>query len=115
VATLYSNATTDDESGRHLAGWNGGQAAAYYDLARSVVYTRQGNPDWAGQNRDGDTLIRSDDLFYGNASYDPQPDWIDFDKVAIPQADEQQRLLANLISDHRKPCRFGISMARRPW
>jgi hypothetical protein len=26
-----------------------------------------------------------------------QPDWIDLNKVAIPQADEQQRLLANLI------------------
>ena len=37
--------------------------------------------------------IRSDDLFYGGA----QPDWVDLNKVAIPQADEQQRLLANLI------------------
>ena len=35
-------------------GTNGGQAAAFtYDLARSVVYTRQGNPAWAGQERDG--------------------------------------------------------------
>ena len=25
-----------------------------------------------------------------------EPDWVDLDKVAIPQADEQQRLLANL-------------------
>ena len=33
----------------------GGQAAAFtYDLARSVVYTRQGNPAWAGQERDGE-------------------------------------------------------------
>ena len=32
---------------------------------------------------------RSDDLFF--------PDWIDLDKVQIPQADEQQRLLANVI------------------
>ena len=24
-----------------------------YDLARSVIYTRQGNPAWAGQERDG--------------------------------------------------------------
>ena len=28
----------------------------------------------------------------------PQPDWVDLNKVAIPQADEQQRLLANLIT-----------------
>jgi hypothetical protein len=35
-----------------------------------------------------------------------QPDWIDLNKVAIPQADEQQRLLANLIlfmNQNRKP------------
>ena len=37
-------------------GSSGGQAAAFtYDLARSVVYTRQGNPAWAGQERDGVT------------------------------------------------------------
>jgi hypothetical protein len=62
-----------------------------------VVTTRQGNPAWAGQERDGVTPRRSDDLFFGAATGDPQPDWIDLDKVAIPQADEQQRLLANLI------------------
>ena len=45
----------------------------------------------------GITPMRSDDLFYGAASFDPQPDWVNLDKVAIPQADEQQRLLANLI------------------
>ena len=76
------------------------QAAAFtYDLARSVVYTRQGNPAWAGQDRDGVSPIRSNDLFFGNASGDPQPDWVDLDKVDIPQADEQQRLLANLIGE----------------
>ena len=42
-------------------------------------------------------VIKSNDLFYGNASFDPQPDWIDLTKVAIPQADEQQRLLVNLL------------------
>ena len=30
-------------------------------------------------------------------SSDGPPDWVDLNKVAIPQADEQQRLLANLI------------------
>ena len=70
----------------------GGQAAAFtYDLARSVVYTRQGNPAFAGQKRDGQSgPIRSDDLFF--------PDYLDFSKVHIPQADEQQRLLANLVT-----------------
>ena len=75
-----------------------GQAAAFtYDLARSVVDTRQGNPAWSGQERDESAPIRSDDLFFGAASFDPQPNWIDFGKAQIPQADEQQRLLTNLI------------------
>ena len=84
-------------------GANGGQAAAFtYDLARSVVYTRQGNPAWSGQERDNDNPIRSDDLFFGNAA-NGEPDWIDFTKVAIPQADEQQRLLANLVTHSARP------------
>ena len=80
-------------------GASGGQAAAFtYDLARSVVYTRQGNPAWASQERDGVSGIRPDDLFYGARAGDVQPDWIDTNKIAIPQADEQQRLLLNLIT-----------------
>ena len=73
-------------------GTAGGQAAAFaYDLARSVIGTRQGNVAWAGQERDGEPeAVRSDDLFFGG--------WLDMSRVAIPQADEQQRLLANLIT-----------------
>jgi len=101
VATLYSNATTATSNPAvtlRSVGSSGGHAAAFtYDLARSVVQTRQGNPAWSGQERDGISPIRSDDLFFGAAASDPQPDWVDLDKVAIPQADEQQRLLANLI------------------
>jgi hypothetical protein len=101
LATLYTTATTATANPAvtlHGVGSNGGQAAAFtFDLARSVVYTRQGNPAWVGQERDGIEPIRSDDLFYGDAAGDPQPDWIDLTKVAIPQADEQQRLLANMI------------------
>ena len=77
-----------------------------YDLATSVVYTRQGNPAWAGTERDGQAPRRSDDMFFGASASDPQPDWIDRSKIAIPQADEQQRFLANLITDmnaDRKP------------
>jgi hypothetical protein len=78
---------------------SGGSAAAYtYDLAQSVVYTRQGNPAWAGQARVGQGgPIRAGDMFYGGATFDPKPDWVDLNNVAIPQADEQQRLLANII------------------
>jgi VCBS repeat-containing protein len=101
VARLFSNATTGTSNPAvtlRSVGSNGGQAAAFtYDLARSVVYTRQGNPAWAGQERDGTTPIRSDDLFFGARAGDVQPDWVNLNKVQIPQADEQQRLLANLI------------------
>ncbi len=73
-------------------GTQGGQAAAFtYDLAASVVLTRQGNPDLEGVEGDGQPSgLRSGDLFAGG--------WLDFDKVRIPQADEQQRLLANLVT-----------------
>ena len=101
LATLYStasSATTRPAVTLRNVGARGGQAAAFtYDLARSVIYTRQGNPAWSGQERDGYQPIRSDDLFFGNAASSPGPDWVDLNKVAIPQADEQQRLLANLI------------------
>ncbi|HEX5150554.1 MAG TPA: N,N-dimethylformamidase beta subunit family domain-containing protein, partial [Parafilimonas sp.] len=103
IATLYSaanTATSNPAVTMKNVGANGGVAIAFtYDLARSVVYTHQGNPAWAGQKRDGEiNPIRSDDMFF--------PDWIDFNKVAIPQADEQQHLLSNLIlkgNQHRKP------------
>ena len=100
LATLYSNATASTTSPAvTLANAGAGQAAAFtYDLARSIIYTRQGNPAWSGQKRDGHIPpTRSDDLYFGAASFDPQPDWVDLNKVSIPQADEQQRLLVNLI------------------
>ncbi len=107
LATLYSSASTPTAYPAvtlREVGLNGGKAVAFtYDLMRSIVYTRQGNPAWAGQKRDGTFgPIRSDDLFFGGAS----PDWVNLNKVAIPQADEQQRLLVNIILQgnlHRKP------------
>ena len=60
----------------------------------SIVLTRQGNPAWAGTERDGQSPIRSDDMFFGGSS--PLIGSISA-RPAIPQADEQQRLLANLI------------------
>jgi fibronectin type 3 domain-containing protein len=94
VATLYSNASTatsNPAATLRSVGSSGGQAAAFtYDLARSVVLTRQGNPAWAGQERDGVSGIRPDDMFYSN--------WLDTSRIAIPQADEQQRLLVNMIT-----------------
>jgi hypothetical protein len=102
VATLYSNASTATSNPAvtlRSVGSNGGQAAAFtFDLARSIVYTREGNPAWAGQDRDGFGGFRPNDLFYGAKSGDVQPDWLDTSKIAIPQADEQQRLLVNMMT-----------------
>ncbi|MBN1814617.1 MAG: hypothetical protein JXA14_22445 [Anaerolineae bacterium] len=76
-------AVTVHRSGEGLA------ALWAFDLARSVAYTRQGNPAWADQERDGLDGIRAIDMYKG---------WVDLDRLLIPQADEQQRLLANLLS-----------------
>ena len=86
-ATPYPAVTVRDVGAGHAAAFT-------YDLARSIVYTRQGNPDWAGMERDGVDPVRADDLFFGGG----EADWVDLRKVQIPQADEQQRLLANLIT-----------------
>ncbi len=95
LATLFSDGSTSTNSPAitiNSVGANNGKAAAFtYDLARSVIYTRQGNPEWAGQVRNPWVNYYVPlDLFY--------PDWIDFNKITIPQADEQQRFLANLIT-----------------
>ena len=108
LATLYSNATTPTANPAvTLRALGGGRAAAFaYDLATSIVQTRQGNPQWAAQERDGAAPIRSNDKFFGASTSDPQPDWVDPSKVSIPQADEQQRFFANLVlfmNQNRKP------------
>ncbi len=110
VARLFTNETTGTTNPAvtiRNVGTLGGTAIAYsYELATSIVYARQGNPAWSGQERDGIAPIRSDDLYYGNSATDPQSDWVNLNKAHIPQADEQQRLLANLIihaNQNRKP------------
>ncbi|MEJ0083002.1 MAG: hypothetical protein WDM78_19090 [Puia sp.] len=103
LATIYSSATTRTPYPAVTSasvGNNGGKAIAFaFDLAKSIVLTRQGNLSWAGQSRDGQTgPVRSDNLFY--------PDYVDFNKIQIPQADELQHLLTNIIlldNLHRKP------------
>ncbi len=91
-AVAWLNSDADTETGTplvtlHTAGK--GKAALWaFDLARSVALTRQGNPAQAQQERDGLDGIRACDMFV---------DWIDLDRIEIPQADEQQRLLVNLI------------------
>src|SRR6266581_8592974 len=104
IVTLYSDAATATINPAvtiRSVGTAGGHAAAFtFDLARSTVYSRQGNPAWAGQERDTVPPIRSDDLYWPYCLYSTcQPFWVDPSKVAIPQADELQRFLANLIQN----------------
>lgn len=110
VARLFTGVSTPTGSSAitlRNVGTNGGQVVGFaYNLASSLVYARQGNPAWNNQERDGLSPIRSNDLYFGNAAADPQPDWVNLNKAAIPQADEQQRLLAKLIQHvnrDRKP------------
>jgi hypothetical protein len=67
-----------------------------YDLAKSVAYTRQGNPTNADVDTDGDGVLRTIDLFQANGGGDP---WIDRDKISFPQADEQMRLFGHILED----------------
>ncbi|ASP76228.1 Ig-like domain-containing protein [Sinorhizobium meliloti] len=102
IARLYrdaSSATLYPAITLRQIGEAGGQAATFsYDLARSIVYTRQGNPAWVGDERDGSPVIRPTDLFFGAKKGDEHPDWNDLDRVAIPVVDEQQRLLVNMMN-----------------
>jgi hypothetical protein len=100
LATLYTTAsasTPNPAVSFRAVGTNGGQAAAFtYDLARSVILTRQGNPAWAGQQRDGIDGYQASEMFVG---INGQPDWNDLGNAQIPIADEQQRLFANLVDE----------------
>ncbi|WP_345707584.1 Ig-like domain-containing protein [Kitasatospora paranensis] len=97
VATLYSDASTATANPAvTLRTAGSGRAAAFtYDLAKSVVQTRQGNIAWAGQQRDSTDGYEASEMFFGTNG---QPNWNDLGKAQIPIADEQQRLLANLIT-----------------
>lgn len=59
-----------------------------FDLPQNIALIRQGNPAAADQDRDGMEGIRTVDLFV---------DWIDLERIDIPQADEQQRLLGAMV------------------
>jgi len=103
VATLYTNATTATVNPAvSLRDVGSGHASAFtYDLGKSVVGTRQGNPALAGVDSDGDGLARPTDLFMSTppGAAPGSNDWLNLAKLAIPQADEQQRLLANVITE----------------
>lgn len=94
LARLYSNKSTSTIYPAVALSADGRAAAFTYDLARNVVYMRQGNPALADTDGDEDTIIRTVDLFMSGFQGGP---WVDRDLIPVPQADEQQRLLARLV------------------
>ncbi len=74
----------------------GHTAAFSYNLPQSVVLTRQGNPAWAGEERDKVDGPTATDLFYPREG---EMQWNDPGKIAIPQADEQMRLLSHILEE----------------
>jgi hypothetical protein len=84
-----------------------GKAAAFaFDLAKSIVLMRQGNPQWKDSEGDGVyNLLPSPTNTYPADEFRPMDMftrldgriWFAPECLPIPQADEQQRFLANLI------------------
>jgi hypothetical protein len=69
-----------------------GHAIAFmYNLPKSIVYTRQGNPLFAGIEKDGINGLRGMDLFTDG--------WLDTTANTLNQADQQMALLTNCIQD----------------
>ena len=100
IASLYKDAATSTEYPAVVVNDYGkGHAMAFlYNLPQSIVYTRQGNYRYAGQEMDGITGIRAMDLFTNG--------WVDTTKNMLNQADEQMRLLSHGIekmSSYTKP------------
>lgn len=67
----------------------GHSLAFLYNLPKSIIYTRQGNPDLAGLEKDGINGLRAMDLFTDG--------WLKTSNNTINQADEQMRLLSHCI------------------
>ena len=90
VAKLYSDRSSPTSWPAVTLGTHGsGRTAAFaYDLAQSIVLTRQGNPANANVDTDHDGYFRNVDLY---------TNWVDLQRTEVPQADIQQRLFVRLI------------------
>ncbi len=73
---------------------NGHAVAFVYNLPKSIVYTRQGNPLFAGLEKDGIPGLRGMDLFTDG--------WVDTFANTMNQADQQMALLSNCIQEFNK-------------
>jgi hypothetical protein len=84
---LATSANGDPLVTMHRFG-TGATAFWAFDLAQHIALMRQGNPALADQEHDLMEGVRASDLFVN---------WIDLERIAIPQADQMQRLFVGLI------------------
>ncbi len=91
IATLYTDKVTDEGfPGVVSNNYGKGHTVAFlYNLPQSIVYTRQGNPLFAGIEKDGIPGLRGMDLFTDG--------WLDTTNNTINQADQQMTLLSHCI------------------
>ncbi len=99
IATLFINKTDNDNFPAVVDNnYGNGRAIAFlYNLPKSIVYTRQGNPLSAGIEKDGINGLRGMDLFTDG--------WLDTATNTINQADQQMALLTNCIQNLSKNTR----------
>jgi hypothetical protein len=88
VAALYGSRTT--ATGYPAVVRHNRTAAWSFDLARSTAYVRQGDPAFAGVERDGLPPLRTTDVFFQT---------IDLERLGVPHADVQMRLFSRVIID----------------
>lgn len=93
IATLFANSFTPTGFPAVVTNDYGkGHAISFlYNLPQNIVYTRQGNEQYAGLETDGITGIRAMDMFTNG--------WVDTAKNILNQADEQMRLLTHCIEN----------------
>jgi hypothetical protein len=95
IAQLYNGSTPTGYPAVTTASYGSSRAAAFtYDLAKNIVYMRQGNPANADVDVDGDGVFRTIDLFQPSSA-----PWVDRTRIPIPQADEQMRLFGHIVED----------------
>lgn len=100
LADLYVNRSKAIGGNAPAVSRYGRTVAWSYDLAASVVLTRQGFPANAGIERDGIEAIRTFDLFYkADDAQGPAQNDVDPQRVEVPYADLQMRFFARVIAD----------------
>jgi hypothetical protein len=95
--TIIASLLKDKDSAGSIPGvvsnrYGKGHTVAFlYNMPQSVVYTRQGNPLYAGLEKDGIPGLRAMDMFTGG--------WVDTAMNTLNQADQQMALLTNCIQN----------------